>query len=1380
MQQARRHGAKGMMDALRSEGIATWFDLGLMLDRLRDGRRTPSVTFDGDYESFAGRISQGIGLVTFHCSVDGVTVEIAKYAEAMRDVLPDPRLHLIVGRIDERAEPILGTEIERHTVPGLNGFSDWPLYADFFHRRLERGSPLYNSLIVALWDDVLDLSERLGTLIESRDIRLLYVINTNSNPGNVALALALVLLSEHMRIPVIANNHDFYWEGGAPGWEDKAHRGPRDHFFTNAHLGEVFSVIQMIYPWIARTWISANISRRQSTQLVRRFGHNPANVTELGTAVDESLYAPLPRPRRVEVLGQLSQLLKGNRKELGARAVSSVLSNERLAGDPTPMLLARRDITRVDFVHDNVLLLQPTRIIKRKKIETDFRIISRLFSDPEFIEAFHRSSNLKITLLVSGPVAGDNERYFLKLLRDFGRCVSGLPESVRDRVFLALLFSGMDYPAFRVRFERPFTIADLYGVASLVMLPSETEGRGLPIIESAACGVAIVTRRYEPEDVFAEVVGEHLERDERLDVISFRNRITPALVSSVKEHLLQPLRFSAEASHNRQVVGDRFAMHSLARDVERCFSQLHRQLQVNDRDLETASDAFSRFERRVGRHPDELAAIMNTERREYLPGHGRLGFMMMLKSLIDPSHFRIEEQAQRGMAFAFAQRLLSEHPDPSGLTRPQYFEFCNCVDNLFLVRTGDLPIMFDHSFAYRHRNRWNYKYRDLTWHELTGVINLLFAKIAAPPSSLGATRHRASHFSKWDLMIEQRCGGSLAIDDRQRLWERLETNVPVAFFSGRALQLEIELFVLQAVRARLGLEAHEELTGRLLKTSDLAPIHLFQRREPLGDSLTSDMLKAHVHESHNDELRLLFKHGVCRVVPTNQISVGIDVRQLGSRALRVLAEVRSGGGFLVAATEHASLSTDILDIERFHVGQAEDVVTANLMDLEVGDGFVQWVPAGLRATLAYPTPVQTAHGLSETLKGPLFRAAAEKLGEGETLAALRTDAVERGSPAVRVLEDLMEAPTAKKSAVTSQVINGLYEDGLPWSGALATVPSGAGVRYRIVQGDGPPRTVLDIVRRFNCGTRSRARIAWNGGYILNAELVGKLGLPESYIGSPLGLIISDSQVVCPPLFNKPALLVRSDGSLSIRRVHVGSGLSLSGAGETIHFEHPGYNATVPGPDPCFYDLLFPEGEFPGNGRTFVRLAGTSVMEVIHTSRGQNVPVLPVGLTLSFDEGESPDGWVVGTRLECELPDLQGVDQAVEAGPVLVSGGRPCIDMEAEGWKTANSIATQAARLDYLDMRGPKIAVGIDSVGTLSILTVNGRIRESVGATHGEMAAILSGRGVESAMGFDPGGSSTLVVGEQTVNISPYNEDYERNVYSMPPQPRAVSNAVIGS
>ncbi|MCK5032985.1 MAG: phosphodiester glycosidase family protein, partial [Calditrichia bacterium] len=73
---------------------------------------------------------------------------------------------------------------------------------------------------------------------------------------------------------------------------------------------------------------------------------------------------------------------------------------------------------------------------------------------------------------------------------------------------------------------------------------------------------------------------------------------------------------------------------------------------------------------------------------------------------------------------------------------------------------------------------------------------------------------------------------------------------------------------------------------------------------------------------------------------------------------------------------------------------------------------------------------------------------------------------------------------------------------------------------------------------------------------------------------------------------------------------------------------------------------------------------------------------------------------------------------------------------------------------------------------------NGRIRESVGATHVDMAEILKNQGMVSAMGFDPGGSSTLVVDNKTLNISPYNHEYEKDVYSLPPEPRAVSNTLI--
>ena len=193
----------------------------------------------------------------------------------------------------------------------------------------------------------------------------------------------------------------------------------------------------------------------------------------------------------------------------------------------------------------------------------------------------------------------------------------------------------------------------------------------------------------------------------------------------------------------------------------------------------------------------------------------------------------------------------------------------------------------------------------------------------------------------------------------------------------------------------------------------------------------------------------------------------------------------------------------------------------------------------------------------------------------------------------------------------------------------------------------------------------------------------------------------------------------------------------------------------------------------------------TVKEIIRSQKGQSVPIIPVGLTLSIPASKfSEKIFRLDQKLSIKLHSDKQIDwstvrHAVEAGPSLVYNGRSAIDMHAEGWKTVNSINTQAARLDFTDMRGPKIAVGLSKQGKLLVLAINGRIRESVGATHFDMAEILISYGAEKAMGFDPGGSSTLVVNGKTLNISPYNKEYEKDVHSLPPQPRFVANAVLG-
>jgi len=378
-----------MLEWLRAEDVATWFDLGLFLDRLRENRPSPACRPAADLPTFERNRAGGIAFITFDIGIDGVTMEIAKYAEALRLFLGSPKIHYIAGHFEEFSDHVIDPTDTWHTLEIVQGFDNWPSYRDFFSHKFDRGGPLYNELIGRLWSEVLSICEQLAAIIEENDIRLLYLVNTNSNPGNVSLALATVLVSEHLGIPVVNNCHDFYWEDGASAVEREVagtSRGQRDHFFTNSHVGEFFSVIEMLYPWESRSWVTACINATQVDALSERFGHNPANLAEIGTAIDTRRYTMLDRRRTKETWNQVAEILSASRAKLPAHAVGDVLAEGRLTAEARrPMLIAGKKQANVDFANANTVLLQATRIISRKRIEVNFKLIEKLFGNSRFL-----------------------------------------------------------------------------------------------------------------------------------------------------------------------------------------------------------------------------------------------------------------------------------------------------------------------------------------------------------------------------------------------------------------------------------------------------------------------------------------------------------------------------------------------------------------------------------------------------------------------------------------------------------------------------------------------------------------------------------------------------------------------------------------------------------------------------------------------------------------------------------------------------------------------------------------------------------------------------------------------------------------------------------
>lgn len=1376
-----------LLSFLRNEKIETWFDLGLFIDRFKEQQPYPSFHFKGSYDDFKENLRKGgIAFVTFHYMVDGVTVEVEKYASLIRRNIPGIPVHYIAGEIHSKTSSLINEEYHQHVISELAGFDDWKLYREFYFTKLERGSESYNQLIKELWAQVMIITEKLGHYLETNRINLLYIINICSNPGNVSLAIAVVILSEFLGIPVINNNHDFYWEGGMCKTEREktgTKAGPRDFFFNNCKLGEVFSVIEMLFPWQSRTWINVNINRGQSEHLIRINGHNPANVMEIGTAVDTSHYTKNDKRKNINTFLQLEKILSRYRQKLVSYSVEDVLSGGLVAEqNPRPILIGARTEPVDRFIGENIIFLQPTRIISRKRIETSFNLLLKIFEEEEMVQRFRKTSHLKMTLLITGPIARGHYGYYQKLVKRFREMLNQVESNLRNRVYLALLFGELDQDNFKERFEDPVGIAELYNISSLVLLPSKTEGRGLPIIEATACGTPIFCRRYEPEEVYSEVIGEHLQERERLKVLEFKGKkITSTIVRKIIDRVFFPHRYADEFRHNQKAVYKRYSLDSLNESIYEILHRLYRQLRSNEKNLRIVRETADDYREMVNFNNRDLENLLDTRNRHYLPGFGRLSFMIMLKSLIDPSYFRVEQQYVRGMAFHFARAIIEEDPDADYIPEKIINQFYNAVETLFEIRDGESTIQHDHSMSYRHRNRNRYIYQDYTLQELTGLINLLYIKIVQP-TPVNKVNLSPQFFTDWDLALLQLTGSSyLAIDDRKRLIDRLQTNLPIAYFPGAFIMYELEFFALQSIRSRLRLPLEETITRELLEkeANTLQPVYIFAQEKNLGKQLNKDEITDYIISGPSEELKLLHQYRVIQIVRTKQVCVGIHFPQLGSRALKVLRHIKEQHGYILTNRSNAAIMTDIVNMDRFHIGKVLNQFKAHIMGIPVDSGYIQFVPGGVRTTLAYPTPVQTAKDFEMALKSELYHHLKNKIGEEKIMNAIREDALERGSPVTHILHTLAH-PTKEKKKVTYRYLSGTYEDGMPYNGAVASINFREDPwDFAAVSTKGKPKTVLQFTRNFSKQHGHEARIAWNGGYILNPELVGKLGIPETYIGSPLGMLISGGTMISPPLFNKPSLLIYRDGAVDIRRVNCAGGLLIAWKNEQIALSGDLYNRKDQSQRNGYFDLLYPHDQIPGDGRFLVRMAGNVVKEIIKTGKGEQIPVLPVGITLAFTPDNLPAGLREGSRLDISMPGYEEVLHAVEAGPMLLENGSVTIDMEAEGWKTQNSIRTQAARLDYTDMRGPKIAAGISTTGQLAVLTINGRIRESVGATHHDMAGILLQQGMEKAMGFDPGGSSTLVVEGSTRNISPYNKKYETDVFALPPEPRAVSNAIIG-
>ncbi len=300
------------------------------------------------------------------------------------------------------------------------------------------------------------LKKHLHQFVRRFDVGLLIVENAMAIPMNVPLGLALTELVAETCIPTIAHHHDFAWE--------------RPRFSVRA----ADDYLRAAFPATLNSVTHATINSYAQRQLALRTGASSLavpNVMDFGN--------PPPEPD-----GYADDLAKA-----------------------------------LGLSHDEFLLLQPTRIVPRKRIERAIELAKRL--------------DLPSTLVIS-HASGDEGSEYATFLREY---IQLLGVKVR---FAEDIFS-------HERGQTPdgrkiYSLADAYYPADLVTYPSTTEGFGNAFLEAIYYRKPIVMSTYEIYRIDIQPKG--------FKVIEFGDYITEDTVRWTRELLENPDLVAEMVEHN--------------------------------------------------------------------------------------------------------------------------------------------------------------------------------------------------------------------------------------------------------------------------------------------------------------------------------------------------------------------------------------------------------------------------------------------------------------------------------------------------------------------------------------------------------------------------------------------------------------------------------------------------------------------------------------------------------------------------------------------------------------------------------------------------------------------------------------------------------------
>lgn len=320
-----------------------------------------------------------------------------------------------------------------------------------------------------------EMKEALYRFIRKFDIDLLIIENAISIPLHIPLGLAVTELISETNIPAVGHHHDFYWE--------------RERFMVNC----VNDYITMAFPPSLNSLIHVVINSEARKMLSYRRG--------------------------------LSSYIVPNVFNYDQKAPGIDDYNKNLKTD-------------IGLKEDDLLFLQPTRIIQRKGIESA-------------IEMVHRLNNSKIKLVITHSGKDEGTAYYNRILSYAD--LLNVPLIIRPEKFDSRRSSGPDG-------EKIYGIWDIYPHADLVTYPSSYEGFGNAFLEAVFFRKPVLVNRYSIYQSDIEPLG--------FDVIAMNHYISDEVMESVQSILRDEKRRAAMVEKNYELASRHFSYEILVQKIK--------------------------------------------------------------------------------------------------------------------------------------------------------------------------------------------------------------------------------------------------------------------------------------------------------------------------------------------------------------------------------------------------------------------------------------------------------------------------------------------------------------------------------------------------------------------------------------------------------------------------------------------------------------------------------------------------------------------------------------------------------------------------------------------------------------------------------------------